>query len=131
MAASRMKKSTSKTDVGDLESFEHKLNLAALLVEDMAEGWEEQWGQEWIDRMDIPLGPGLDGIHLRSEIRQVEPGGISMGRAYWWWFLEHGTSKMPPHPFVIPAMKKMRTPARNDAGQKAIDLIQRGKVGAR
>lgn len=132
MATRRPSRSTSKVDASDLFDFEHKLFLAAALVEDLAEDWETQWGQEWVDQMltRVPTGPGVDGIHLKNEIRQEVPGGISMGVAYWWWFLEHGTVKMAPQPFVNPAMKKMRTPARKDAGNKAIDLIQRGRIRA-
>jgi HK97 gp10 family phage protein len=78
-------------------------------------------------RSTVAVGPG-EPVHLRDEIRQVEPGGITMGDAYWWRFLEHGTVHMSPQPFIKPAMKRIRTPARKDAVQRAIDLMKRGAV---
>ena len=130
--ARRPSRSTSKVDVGDLLDFEAKLALAARTVDEMAEDWEQDWGQEWVDgiKARVPTGPGVP-VHLKDEIEQVEPGGITMGRAFWWWFLEHGTVNMAPQPIVNPAMKKIRTPARKDASGRAIDLIQKGKIKGR
>lgn len=129
--ARRPSRSTSKADVGQLLDFEHKLELAARTVDEMAEDWQQDWGEEWADGMRQRAlameGPG-DPVHLHDQIRQVEPGGITMGRAFWWLFLEYGTVDMPPHPFINPAMKKVRTPARKDASERAIDLIHKGKT---
>jgi len=68
-----------------------------------------------------------DSGHLADSIEQVEPGGITFGDAFYWQFLEKGTARMAPRPFVAPAMKRIRTPARKDAGERAVKLIQRGR----
>ena len=116
-------------DHSDVDRFQRKLEATAALADAMAEDFQQDWGQEWASEIiaRTPTGPGIP-VHLKDEIRQVEPGGITMGRAFWWRFLERGTVNMAPQPFINPAMKKIRTPARKDAAQRAIDLIQSGKV---
>jgi HK97 gp10 family phage protein len=61
--------------------------------------------------------------HLRDNIEQVEPGGISFGDSYWWRFLERGTSRMAPQPFIKPARNKIRTAARKDIAERAVDIL--------
>lgn len=123
-----MATSRAKVDASQVDRFADRLALASRLIEEEGEQFEEEWGGKWADEMraTVAVGPG-DPVHLRDEIEQVEPGGITFGRAYWWIFLEHGTSKMAPQPFVRPAMKRIRTPARKDASNRAIKLIQRGR----
>jgi HK97 gp10 family phage protein len=120
-----MARSTAKVDASQVESFARKLQLAAQLIEEEGEQFEEKWGGEWVDQMRaiVPVASGK----LRDSIEQVEPGGITMGDAFYWRFLEFGTSKMAPQPFVRPSMKRIRTPARKDAGERAVKLIQRGR----
>ena len=132
--ARRPSRSTVKIGKGGFDHssvalFQHKLETTARLAEEMAEDFQQDWGQKWADEIlaRTPTGPGIP-VHLKNQIRQIEPGGITMGEAYWWLFLERGTVNMEPRPFINPAMKKIRTPARKDAGARAIDLIQRGKV---
>lgn len=119
-----MARSRAKVDVSDLVRFENRLRTAAAIVEEVAEDFEGEWGGKWADDMKatVPVASG----HLRDSIEQVEPGGITFGDAYYWRFLEYGTSKMSPQPFVRPTMKRIRTPARKDAGERAMRLIQGG-----
>ena len=116
-------------DFADIADFQNKLQLTSDLADEMAEDFQQDWGQEWADQIisNTPTGPGIP-VHLKDQIRQVEPGGITMGSAFWWRFLEYGTVNMAPQPFINPAMKRIRTPARKDAGQRAIDLIVKGKA---
>lgn len=121
----RPSRSRAKVDASQVFTFEAKLFRTAQLADEMSKDWQQEHGENWADgmRSRVPVGPGVP-VHLRDEIAQVEPGGVTMGDAYWWRFLEHGTVKMSPQPFVKPAMKKIRTPARKDAVQRAIDLMQ-------
>lgn len=120
-----MARSRARVDFSDVTAFEKKLALTASLTERMAEDWQQEHGENWAQQMrsTVPVGPG-EPVHLRDSIRQVSPGGITMGDAFWWRFLEYGTVKMAPRPFVVPAMKKIRTPARKDAAQRAINLLR-------
>ena len=128
----RAARSGVKIDASAIDDFQRKVNRAVRDIEKMADEWEEDWGDEWVDEMKSTVAvssgdrsPGSEKYgHLRDNIRQIEPGGITMGDAYWWWFLERGTSRMAAQPFVKPSMKKIRTPARKDAGARAIDLLQ-------
>ena len=120
-----MARSRANVDASHVLAFEQRLHLASQLADRMAEDWQQEHGEKWMLEMihTAPIGPG-DPVHLYQEIDHVEPGKITMGRAYWWRFLEHGTSKMAPHPFIKPAMKRIRTPARKDAAERAIDLMR-------
>lgn len=122
-----MARSTAKIDWGEIEEYARRLELASQLIEEEGEDFEEEWGGRWADEMKeaVPYGPG-DPVHLRDQIEQVEPGGITFGDAYWWRFLEYGTVKMAPQPFIGPTMKRIRTPAKKDAGERAMRLISRG-----
>lgn len=119
-----MARSRVKVDISDLVRFENRLKTAAANVEREAESFQQEWGGKWADDMKatVPVASG----HLRDSINQVEPGGITFGDASYWRFLEYGTSKMSPQPFVRPTMKRIRTPARKDAGERAIRLIRGG-----
>lgn len=123
-----MASSRAKVDASQVDGFARRLQLASQLVAEEGEQFEEEWGGKWADEMraTVAVGPG-DPVHLRDEIEQIEPGGITFGRAYWWRFLEYGTSRMGPQPFIRPAMKRIRPGARKDAGQRAVNLIQRGR----
>lgn len=121
-----MARSRAKVDASQVDAFARQLFTASNLAERMAESWQQEHGENWAQQMrsTVPVDSG----ELRSSIRQVEPGGITMGDAYWWRFLEYGTVKMAPQPFVKPAMKRIRTPARKDASQRALDLLRRGRL---
>lgn len=120
-----MARSTAKVDASQVDGFARKLALASRLIEEEGDQFEDLWGGRWVDEMvaTVPRDTG----NLAASIRQVEPGGITMGDAFYWRFLEFGTSRMAPHPFVRPAMKGIRPGARKDAGERAIKLIQRGR----
>lgn len=108
-----------------MDGFARRLALAAQLIEEEGDQFEEHWGELWADEMRSSVA--TDTGTLRDSIEQVEPGGITFGKAFYWRFLEYGTSKMAPHPFIRPSMKRIRTPARKDAGVRAVNLIQRGR----
>ena len=120
-----MARSTAKVDASQVEGFARRLALASQLIEEEGEQFEELWGGRWVDEMvaTVPRDSG----HLADSIEQVEPGGITFGDAFYWQFVEKGTARMAPRPFVAPAMKRIRTPARKDAGERAVKLIQRGR----
>ena len=120
-----MASSRAKVDASQVERWADRLALASRVIEEEGEEFEQEWGEKWADdmRATVPRDTG----HLADSIRQVEPGGITFGDAFYWLFLERGTSKMAPKPFINPAMKRIRTPARKDAGQRAVRLMQRGR----
>ena len=120
-----MASSRAKVDASQVERFADRLALASRLIEEEGEQFESEWGEKWADDMRATVS--RDTGHLADSIQQVEPGGITFGDAFYWRFLEKGTSKMAPKPFVQPAMKRIRTPARKDAGQRAVRLMQRGR----
>lgn len=115
---------SARVDASQVVAFEHRLQHAARIVEQEARSFQQKWGEEWADEMRATVSRDT-GLIARS-IQQEEPGGISFGDAFYWRFLEFGTSKMSPRPFVRPAMKRIRTPARKDAGERAIRLISKG-----
>lgn len=119
-----MATSRAKLDVSQVIAFEKRLETAARIVEQEAKDFQQQWGEAWADAMrsTVPRDTG----ELERSIQQVEPGGITFGKAFYWRFLEYGTSKMSPRPFVRPAMKRIRTPARKDASARAMRLISKG-----
>lgn len=110
-------------DASQVERFAKRLDLAARIIEAEAEDFQDEWGQKWVDEMVATVS--VESGTLRDSITQVEPGGITMGVDYWR-FLEHGTSKMAPRPFVRPAMNRIRKPAVEDAGDRTRRLISRG-----
>lgn len=116
-----MANATARIDASQVVAFANRLNVAAQIVEREAESFQQEWGGKWADEMAavVPVATGK----LRDSIQQVEPGGITFGDAFYWRFLEYGTSKMAPQPFVRPAMKRIRTPAKDDAGERAVRLI--------
>lgn len=120
-----MASSRAKVDASQVDGFARKLALAAQLIEEEGDQFEEHWGGLWADEMRSAVA--TDTHHLQDSIEMVEPGGITFGDAFYWRFLEYGTSKMAPHPFIRPTMKRIRTPARKDAGVRAVKLIQRGR----
>ncbi len=120
-----MASSKAKIDVSDVLRFEKRLETAARIVEAEAEQYQQHWGEAWADEMRASVE--VDTGNLQRSIDQVEPGGITFGDAFYWRFLEYGTSRMAPRPFVRPAMKRIRTPARKDAGERAIEWIRRGR----
>lgn len=117
-----MARSTSKLDVGQVVAFSTKLYAAAALVDQVAEDWQQEHGAKWASEMRTTVA--VDSGELWDSIRQVEPGGITFGDAYWWRFLEYGTVKMAPRPFINPTMKRIRTPARKDAAEWALNLLR-------
>jgi HK97 gp10 family phage protein len=111
-------------DATQVENFAKRLALASRLIEEEGEDFTDEWGGKWADEMKatVPVDTGK----LRDSIRQVEPGGITMGDAFYWPFVDRGTARMAPQPFVQPAMKRIRKPAAEDAGRRAVRLISRG-----
>lgn len=121
-----MARSTAKVDASQVDGFARKLALAAQLIEEEGDQFEDLWGEEWADGMRA--GVAVDTGLTRDAIVQVEPGVITFGnRGHIAGFLERGTARMSPRPFIRPAMKQIRTPARKDAGERAVKLIQRGR----
>ena len=124
-----MARSRVKIDAGQVMAFADKLERTARIADAMRDDWENDWGKKWADEMRARVP--VDSGDLRDSIEHVEaggtaPGGIHFGKAFYWRFLEYGTSKMSPRPFVRPSMKVIRTPARKDAGERAVRLMQQG-----
>lgn len=120
----RVASSRAKVDASQVDGFARRLRLASQLIEEEGDQFEEEWGGRWVDEMQASVA--TDTGHLRDSIQMVEPGGITFGDAFYWRFLEYGTSKMSPRPFIRPTMKRIRPGARKDAGVRAVKLIQRG-----
>jgi HK97 gp10 family phage protein len=130
MILARPSRSKAKIDTSQIENFERRLHAAGKRIEIAGVAWKQEHGENWAEEMRFRVAYS-DGSnqqtqrygHLRDNIEQVEPGGITMGDSYWWWFLERGTSRMAPQPFVKPAMKKIRTPARKDIAERAVAIL--------
>lgn len=113
----------TRVDASQVDAFARRLNSAAHKIDEEADQFEQHWGGEWVDEMRATVR--VDTGTLRDSIQQDEPGEISMeGYAG---FLERGTAHMSPKPFIRPAMKRIQKPAREDAGTRAVKLIQRGR----
>lgn len=114
---------TTRIDASQVTAFANRLQRASQIVEQEADKFEEKWGEELVDGMQA-AAPVLTG-RLRDSIDQVEPGGIAITAPYWR-FVEYGTARMAPQPFIRPAMQRIRKPATEDAGDRAVRLIARG-----
>jgi HK97 gp10 family phage protein len=117
-----MARSYARIDASQVTAYAAKLQRTAAIADSMRDDWQKDWGTELTDtiRANVPVDTG----ELRDSIQQVEPGGIRIG-AFYWRFVENGTSKMAPRPFVRPSIKKIRTPARKDASVRALRLLQK------
>lgn len=136
----RVSRSKATVDFSEVTAFADKLELTRRLADSMRDDWENQWGRIWADeiRARVPRGTRRSPASARygplhTAVRQVEAGGpssggVTFGNAFYWRFLEYGTSKMAPRPFIKGTMRKIRTPAKKDAAERAIRLIQSGTI---
>lgn len=123
-----MATSKARVDASQVETFQRRLALTAQLIDEEGEAFEQHWGGLLADELRARVPVSDDPPHLRDAIAQIEPGGITFGdQAHVGRFLDRGTVNMAPKPFIQPAIKQIRTPARKDAGKRAIDLIMRGR----
>lgn len=113
---------TARIDASQVEAFERRLREAARRIENEADRFEEKWGEDLADHMRAGV-PVLTG-RGRASIQQVAPGEIDMEG--YLRFPEYGTARMAPEPFIRPAMQRVRKPAVEDAGDRAVRLIARG-----
>lgn len=113
----------ARVDVSQVDNFARKLDRAARLVDEEAERFEEEWGGKWLNEMKatVPVDTG----RLRDSIEQGKPGEISM--EHYARFVEYGTARQAPQSFIRPSMKKVRSPATKDAGERAVNLIHKGR----
>jgi HK97 gp10 family phage protein len=114
-----------RINTAQVDAFERRLRAAAQSVENEGREWQQEWGEEWADEMRDLVS--VDTGQTKNAIEQVEPGGITFGdRARIASFLEHGTSRMAPRPFIGPAMRRIKEPAEKDAAKRGISLIAKG-----
>ncbi|MCI0544213.1 MAG: hypothetical protein L0Z49_07165 [Actinobacteria bacterium] len=109
-------------DASDVADYARHLDIAAVRVEVEAELWASEWGEHLTEAM-IGRAPERTGA-LKRAIRQVEPGGIAIGVDYWP-FVDRGTARQAPQPFIAPAFATVRRPAQADAGRRALRLLRR------
>lgn len=111
-------------DASQVDAFTRRLEAASRRIQQEGAQFQQEWGKALVDEMraTVPVQTGT----LRSSIDQVDPGDITFGPAFYWRFLEYGTSKMSPQPFVRPAVNRIRKPAARDATDRAAGLIARG-----
>jgi HK97 gp10 family phage protein len=112
-----------RINTAQVDRFARRLQTASNTIENEADRVEQEWGENLASEMRSQA-PVMTG-ELRRSIEQVEPGGIAI-RAPYWRFLEYGTSRMSPQPFIRPAMKRITPPAKKDAAERAKRLISRG-----
>lgn len=115
-------------DASEVFAYAAHLVSAAEQTDDVARDWQSEHGGKWAKSMSqiVPRGPG-DPVHLADEIHQVEPGGITFGRADHWVFVQYGTVHMAPQDFIGRARRRIQPEAVKDAEKKALRLIQRGR----
>jgi HK97 gp10 family phage protein len=112
-----------RINTAQVDAFERRLRAAAQSVENEGREWQQEWGEELADEMQV-MAP-VDTGRLRDSIDQVEPGGIAISAPYWR-FVEYGTSRMAPRPFIGPAIRRIKEPAEKDAAKRGISLIAKG-----
>lgn len=104
-------------DVSQVRRFENKLRV----IPDIEEEWSRKWSGEAAERMrsSAPVDTG----RLRASISAAE-GGVAIGADYWK-YVEYGTSDTPSKPFVVPTINRLKKPAVEDAGKRAIASLTR------
>lgn len=117
---------SASIDASQVTAFANRLAAASQKIEQEAESFQEEWGGKLVDEMRASVAVGDEAPHLRDMIEQVEPGGITFtDEGYYWRFLEDGTARMAPQPFVRPSMKRITPPAVKDAGERSLRLMTR------
>ena len=109
-------------DSSQVASFGAKLSTAGARIQVEEEIWAQRWGGEVVDEMVATVA--RDTGKLAESIAQVEPGGIEIGEDYWR-FVDRGTSRMAPRPFVAPAVHRVKPRAVADAGRLAVESLTR------
>lgn len=118
-------------DSSEVVAYAAHLNaLGSGAVDAIWEDWKKHWNAEVADelRASVPRGEAPHSRAsqrygpLHSAVRAVVKG-VTFGDAFYWRFLEYGTSKMPPRPTVRPVLKRLRPAMRRDAAQRAVSAL--------
>lgn len=135
--ASRTMRSTVSTDASpyidfsDVQNYAAHLNaVASGVVDDIWADWKQHWHKEIVEAVSAAAPRGAQRSQasrrygpLHSAVRAVERG-VTFGDAFYWRFIEYGTSRMPPRPFVKPTIKRLRPQMRADAGNRAVMALR-------
>lgn len=134
-------RSTAKVDVSEyidyheVESYKFNLiSVAEGAVDAIWEDWKRHWSAEVAAELvraaprstrrspaSLRYGPLHSSIRATTLKSRV---GVSFGDAFYWRFVEYGTSTRPPHPFIGPTLKRMRPAIRKDAATRAVQALQ-------
>lgn len=107
-------------DASQVTAFATKLDRAAGLIEAEADQWARQWADE-VATIMAAIAPRLTG-ELAASIRQISNGVIEVGARYGV-YVDRGTSRTAPQPFVRPSIDRVKPRALDDAGRIAIKAI--------
>jgi HK97 gp10 family phage protein len=107
-------------DTSQVEAFAARLVAASLKVEPAGEAWEATYANQVADEMRslAPRRSGdlIDSIQVTPDGRVVV--GVDYGR-----FVEYGTSRMAPQPFMRPAVDRVEPDAQDAAAEMGKTII--------
>lgn len=132
-------RSTARVDASEFIDFTDVVNYAAHLnavasgaVDHIWGDWKRHWHPEIVKEIaaTAPRGATRSTASerygpLHAAVRAAHKG-VTFGDAFYWRFLEYGTSRMAPREFVKPALRRMRSEIRADAGRRAVDALRMG-----
>jgi HK97 gp10 family phage protein len=103
-----------------VDNFARRLAAASQGIEAVEEVWQDQWGPEVASQMRnrAPRDTGA----LAASITYDGNGTVRVGVDYGH-FVEYGTARMAPQPYMKPSVDKVRPEATRDAGHRAVDII--------
>ena len=104
-------------DFSQVTRFEHRLEQASRT--DIEPQWADKWGPVAAKRV-ASAAPRRTGRLAASVF--YDDTEIHIGVDYWG-YVEFGTSRTPPQPFVRPTVRHLSRPAAEDAGRMAVDQI--------
>jgi len=101
-------------DFSQVERFALRLRAASEVT--FEDEWEDEWGQKAAQQVSASA-PRLTG-RLAGSVRYSGDGEVDITVPYWP-YVEYGTSRTAPQPFVRPAVNRLAPQAAADVGRRA------------
>jgi HK97 gp10 family phage protein len=103
-----------------VDAFAARLAAAAQKVDAAGQAWEQHYANEVADEMRT-LAPQRTGA-LAASIQTTADGRVVVGVDYGG-FVEYGTSRIAPQPFMRPAVSRVEPDAQDAAGELGKAII--------